>query len=492
MSLSPENENHAYDLVASYPAMEFAARVARRGKYSAPIVDELVIRVVHAAGEISVASVGGLLRLTGAQLESFTEPMLRSGLLTFTDDGLLALGPQGRQAMMQAAGEPPKLSRVEEATEQCSVDVFENAFSFKPSDRRLPARFLEISPRESSDRAVIREQVRQRLLEDYFDHLQYLELYGLRASAPKQIEYIIDLDDGWGDRGQLSVRITLDDRGTPTLEYPDLRSAEQLQKRRMMLGHVESALGVLKASVPALSKQFFLDVVRRASSELQQDDSIDAIQDREYWVDDGVLVTGRLESRSRQTADEFVDRVIAESGLLRGGKERTIKWLLALIPEPDLFVAGRAYRAFLEGTIARLRRRSPKLKVVAVTAYSDIGRYGKTLGPLFNAHVSGYLTDQCLAAVDGLFIPDELAYIVCSDIAPVRGNPPLPRPRSLMTTRLDAVREVSGRVFGSPSLAKVKLVGISAPEWQELSASLRKLTERKEARVLKLRKKKVD
>jgi hypothetical protein len=490
MSLS--RENHAYDLVASYPAMEFSARVARRAKYSAPIVDELVIRVVHAAGEISVASVGGLLRLTGAQLESFTEPMLRSGLLTFTDDGLLALGPQGRQAMRQASGEPPKLSRVEEATEQCSVDVFENAFSFKPSDRRLPARFLEVSPTESSDRAAIRERVRQRLLEDYFDHLQHLELYGLRASAPKQIEYVIDLDDGWGDRGQLSARIILDDRGMPTLEYPDLRSAEQLQKRRMMLGHVESALGALKALVPAASQQFFLDLARRASSELQKDDSLDAIRDREYWLDDGVLVTGRLESRSRQTADGFVDRVMAESGLLRGGKERTIKWLVALFPEPDLFVAGRAYRAFLEGTIARLRRRSPKLKVVVVTPYSDTSRFEKTLGPLFNAHVSGYLGDQNLAGIDGLFIPDELAYIVCSDVAPVRGTSSLPRPRSVMTTRLDVVRELSGRVFGSPSLAKVKLDGISAPEWHELSASLRRLTERREGRVLKLGKTKGD
>lgn len=490
MSLSPEN--YAYDLVTSYPTMEFAARVARRAKYSAPIVDEMVIRVVHSAGEISVASIGGLLRLTGAQLESFTEPMLRSGLLTFTGDGLLALGPQGRQAMMQATGEPPKLSRVEEATEQCSVDVFENAFSFKPSDRRLPARFLEVSPEEPSDRAVIRERVRQRLLEDYFDHLQYLELYGLRASAPKQIEYVIDLDDGCGDRGQLSAWVTLDDRGMPTLAYPDLRSAEQLQKRRMMLGHVESALGALKASVPALSQQFFLDAAKKASSELQQDNSLDAIRDREYWVDDGVLVTGRLESRNRQTADGFVDRVIAESGLLRGGKERTIKWLVALIPEPDLFVAGRVYRAFLEGIIARLRRRSPKLRVVAVTAYSDTSRFAKTLGPLFNAHVSGYSGDQNLAGIDGLFIPDELAYIVCSDIAPVRDNPPLPRPRSLMTTRLDAVRELSSRVFGSPSLAKVKLDGISVPEWQELSTSLRRLTERKEARVLRLRKTKED
>lgn len=490
MNLPPEN--HAYDLVASYPAMEFAARVARRGKYTAPIVDELVIRFVSAAGEISVASVGGLLRLTGAQLESFTEPMLRSGLLTFTDDGLLALGPQGRQAMMQASGEPPKISRVEEATEQCSVDVFENAFSFKPSDRRLPARFLEVAPMETSDRSVIRERVRQRLLDDYFDHLQYLELYGLRASAPKQIEYVIDLDDGWGDRGELSARITLDERGMPTLEYPDLRSAEQIQKRRMMLGHVEAALGALKASVPALSKQFFLDLARRASSELQQDDSLDAIRDREYWVDDGVLVTGRLESRSRQTADGFVDRVIVESGLLRGGKERTVKWLVALIPEPDLFVAGRAYRAFVEGIIARLRRRSSKLRVVAVTAYSDTNRFEKTLGPLFNAHVSGYLGDQNLAGVDGLFIPDEMAYVVCSDIAPVRGNSPLPRPRCLMTTRLDAVRELTGRVFGSPSLAKVKLDGISAAEWHELSGSLRRPTERREGRVLKLGKRKED
>jgi hypothetical protein len=485
-------ENHAYDLVASYPAMEFTARVARRAKYSAPIVDEFVIRVVHAAGEISVASVGGLLRLTGAQLESFTEPMLRSGLLTFTDDGLLALGPQGRQAMRQASGEPPKLSRVEEATEQCSVDVFENAFSFKPSDRRLPARLLEVLPAESSDRAAIRERVRQKLLEDYFDHLQYLELYGLRTSAPKQIEYVIDLDDGWGDRGQLSARITLDDQGMPTLEYPDLRSAEQLQKRRMMLGYVESALSTLKASVPALSQQFFLDVARRASSELQQDDSLDAIRDREYWLDDGVLATGRLESRSRLTADGFVDRVIAESGLLRGGKERTITWLVALIPELDLFVAGRAYRAFLEGTIARFRRRSPKLRVVAVTPYSDTSHFEKTLRPLFNAHVSGYLGDQNLAGIDGLFIPDELAYVVCSDVAPVRGTTSLPRPRSLMTTRLDAVRELSGRVFGSSSLAKVKLDGISAPEWQELSASLRKLTERKQRRVLKLGKTRED
>ena len=486
MSLS--TENHAYDLVASYPAMEFVARVARRGKYSAPIIDELVIRVVHAAGEISVASVGGLLRLTGAQLESFTEPMLRSGLLTFTDEGMLVLGPQGEQAMRQASGEPPRLSRVEEATEQCSVDLFENAFSFKPSDRRLPARFLEISPRESSDRAVIRERVRQRLLEDYFDHLQYLELYKLRASVPKQIEYVIDIDDGWGDRGQLSTRVTLDESGLPTLEYPDLRSADQLQNRRMMLAHVESSLIALKALVPAQSQQFFLDAARRASAELQQDDSLDAIRDREYWLDDGALVTGRLESRSRLTADAFVDRVIVESGLLRGGKERTIDWLVALIPEPDLFVAGRAYRTFIEGTIARLRRRSPKLRVVAVTAYSDTSRFEKTLGPLFNAHVSGYLGDQNLAGLDGLFIPDELAYIVCSDIAPVRGNSPLPRPRSLMTTRLDAVRELSGRVFGSPSLAKVRLDGISTPEWEELSTSLRKLTERRESRVLKLTK----
>lgn len=490
MNLS--RESHAYDLVASYPVMEFSARVARRGKYSAPIIDELVIRVIHAAGQVSVASVGGLLRLTGAQLESFTEPMLRSGLLTFTDDGMLALGTQGRQAMMQAAGEPPKLSRVEEATELCSVDVFDNAFSFKPSDRKLPARFLEVAPRECSDRAIIRDLVRQRLLEDYFDHLQYLELYGLRTSAPKQIEYVIDLDDGCGDRGILSIRVTLDERGMPTLDYPDIRSADQLQKRRLMLGCIEAALGDLKVAVPAESQLFFLDAVRRATSEVQLDTSLDAIRDREYWVDDGVLVTGRLESRSRQTADEFVDRVIVESGLLRGGKERTIKWLVVLIPEPDLFIAGRAYRAFLEGAITRLRRRSPTLKVVAVSACSDTGRIDNTLGALFNARVSGYLDDRSLAAVDGLFIPNELAYIACSDIAPVQGNHFLPRPRSLMTTRLDAVREVSGRVFGSPSLAKVRLDGISSAEWQELSTSLRKLTQRKEGRVLRLRKKKDD
>lgn len=486
MSTLPDS--HAYDLVVSYPAMEFSARVARRGKYSAPIIDELVIRVVHAAGEISVSSIGGLLRLTGAQLESFTEPMLRSGLLTFTEEGLLALGPQGRQAMMQASGDPPKLSRVEEATEQCSVDVFENAFSFKPSDRRLPARLLEVSPRESCDRAEIRERVRERLLEDYFDHLQYLELYGLRASSPKQIEYVIDLDDGWGDHGQLSARITLDHRGMPSLEYPDLMSAEQLQKRRAMLSQVESALGALKTSVPALSQQFFLDAARAASSELQQDASLDAVRDREYWTDDGVLLTGRLESRSRQTADGFVDRVIAESGLLRGDKERTIKWLVALIPEPDLFIAGRAYRAFLEGTITRLRRRSPQLKTIAVTAYSDTRRLEKTLGPLFNARVSGYFGDQNLAGIDGLFIPDELAYLVCSDVSPARGSTLLPRPRSVITTGLDAVRELSRRVFGAPSLSKVKLDGISESEWQELSASLRRLTERKEGRLLKLSK----
>lgn len=486
--MNTPHDSHAYDLVVSYPAMEFSARVARRGKYSAPIIDELVIRVVHAAGEISVSSIGGLLRLTGAQLESFTEPMLRSGLLTFTEEGLLALGPQGRQAMMQASGDPPKLSRVEEATEQCSVDVFENAFSFKPSDRRLPARLLEVSPKESCDRAEIRERVRERLLEDYFDHLQYLELYGLRASSPKQIEYVIDLDDGWGDHGQLSARITLDDRGMPSLEYPDLMSAEQLQKRRAMLAHVESALGALKASVPALSQQFFLDAARAASSELQQDASLDAARDREYWADDGVLLTGRLESRSRQTADGFVDRVIAESGLLRGDKERTIKWLVALIPEPDLFIAGRAYRAFLEGTIARLRRRSPQLKVIAVSACSDTRRLEKTLGPLFNARVSGYFSDQNLAGIDGLFIPDELAYLACSDVSPARGSTALPRPRSLITTGLDAVRELSRRVFRAPSLSKVKVDGISESEWQEISASLRRLTERKESRVLKLSK----
>jgi hypothetical protein len=155
-------------------------------------------------------------------------------------------------------------------------------------------------------------------------------------------------------------------------------------------------------------------------------------------------------------------------------------------------VAGRAYRAFLEGTITRVRRRSSKLKVVAVTAYSDTSRFVKTLGPLFNAHVSGYLGDPTLAGVDGLFIPDELAYIVCSDISPVRGNPSLPRPRCLMTTRLDAVRELTGRVFRTPSLAEVKLDGISTPEWRELSECLRRLTERKQGRVLKLSKTKDD
>jgi hypothetical protein len=127
-----------------------------------------------------------------------------------------------------------------------------------------------------------------------------------------------------------------------------------------------------------------------------------------------------------------------------------------------------------------------------LTAHSDIRHFDNTLGPLFNAQVSGYLGDQNLAGVDGLFIPDELAYIACSDIAPDRGNPRLPRPRSLMTTRLDAVREMSGRVFGSPSLARVKLKEITTAEWQELSAALRRLTQRRESRVLKLRKTKED
>jgi hypothetical protein len=486
------SENLAYDLVVSFPVMEFAARVARRGKYSAPIIDEFVIRVVHAAGDISVSSIGGLLRLTGAQLESFMEPMLRSGLLAFTDAGTLTLGPQGQQAMMQASGEPPKLSRVEEATELCAVDVFDHTFAFKPSDRRTPARLLEVAPAESSDRAVIREHVREDLLVDYFHHQQYLEVYGLRAASPKQIEYVIDLDDGWGDRMELSLRVLLDDRGVPIIDYPDLRSAEQLQKRRALLGHIDAALSVLKSSVPTQSQQFFIELAKKAAGELQLDDSLDAIRDREFWVDGGVLVTGRLESRSRQTADGFVDRVITESGLMRGGKERTIKWVVVLIPEPDLFVAGRSYRAFLEGAFVRLRRRSPKVRVIAVTAYPDASRFETTLGPLFQGHVSGFLGHPSLAGVDGIFIPDELAYVACSDVASSRCATSLPRPRNVVTTHLDAVREISRRIFSSPSLAKVSLDGLTDAEWQELSGMLRKMTDTKEARLLKLSRKKPD
>lgn len=482
----------AYDLVFSFPVMEFAARVARRGKYSAPIIDELVIRVVHAAGEISIASIGGLLRLTGAQLESFTEPMLRSGLLAFTEAGTLTLGAQGQQAMMQAAGEPPKLSRVEEATEVCSVDVFDHAFAFKPSDRRTPARFIEIAPTESSDRALIRERVRINLLEDYFDHQQYLEVYGLRSASPKQIEYVIDLDEGVGDRSELSVRVLLDDLGTPVIDYPDLRSSDQLQKRRNLLGNVEGALGSLKCTVPSQSQQLFIELVMRAAGEMQLDDSLDAIRDREFWVDDGVLATGRLESRSRQTADGFVDRVISESGLLRGGKERATQWIVVLIPEPDLLVAGRAYRGFLEGAIARLRRRSPNAKTVAISACTDISRVDKTLGSLFQGRVSGCVDDLSLAGIDGFFIPDELAYVTCSDVPTAQLGLALPRPRCLMTTRHSAVREVAARIFRSPSLTKVRLEGLSQTEWQELSTLLKRQTEAKEGRLLKLKGKNPD
>lgn len=486
-------DNVAYDLAISFPAMEFTARVARRGRYSAPIMDELVIRVVDAAGEITLASLGGLLRLTGAQLDSFTEPMLRSGLLRVTEGGLLALGSQGRQAMLQAAGEPPKLSRVEEATERCTVDVFDNAFSFRPLDWKQPARYVEIAPVESADRNVIREIVRHKLLDDYFEHLLYLELYGFRAAAPKRIEYVIDLDDGWGERGQLSARVLLDERGVASLEYPDLRSADQLQRRRNLIAVVDSVLARMKASVPALSQQTFIDLARSASHELQLDDSAEAIREQEYWMDDGVLVTGRLESRSRSTADEFVDRVIAESGLMRGGKERTLQWLLVLIPEPELFLAGRAYRTFLDATISKIRRRSPKIKVVAVAAHLSISRLDKTLGSLFNAHVSTSSIDQSLAALDGVFIPDEMAYVACADVpSSLCPSPDLPRPRSFMTTRLDAVREVTRRVFASLVFSNVTLDGVSATEWSELLASLKKLGERKEARVLRLRKKKAE
>lgn len=483
--------NGAYDVVLSFPTLSFAARVARRGKYSAPIMDEFVIRVVDAAGEVSVATVGGLLRLSGAQLESFTEPMLRSGLLAFSDGGLLTLGAQGRQAMMQAAGEPPKLSRVEEATEQCAVDLFDGAFNFKPSDKKPPARFIEVLPREPEDRHHVRERVRQKLLEDYFDHLQYLELYRLRSATPKQIEYVIDLDDGLGDRGQISARIVLNDLGLPELDYPDLRAGEQIQKRRTLLGQFEATLSGIAAAVPPAAQQHFLEVAKCAANQLQQDDSLEAVRLREFWVDDGVIATGRIESRSRATIDLFIDRVIAESGLMRGGKERTLQWLVVLFPEPDLFVAGRAYRGFLDSAVARLKRRSPKLKVVAVAAHPAPLRLDKAFSSLFNAYVSATEADPALAAMDGLFIPDELACVTCADISGTsRTSPHLPRPRSVLTSRLDAVREVSRRIFGSSSLFTPKLDGISDAEWRELLSSLKRLTVHREGRVLRLGQKK--
>jgi hypothetical protein len=166
---------------------------------------------------------------------------------------------------------------------------------------------------------------------------------------------------------------------------------------------------------------------------------------------------------------------------------------LVLIPEPELFLAGRAYRTFLEATISKIRRRSPRIKVLAVAAHSNIARLDKTLGSLFNAHISTSSNDQSLAAVDGMFIPDELAYVACTDVpTSLCPNPALPRPRSFMTTRLDAVREVSRRVFASLAFSNVTMDGVSATEWSELLASLKRLGERKEGRVLRLGKKKTE
>lgn len=480
-------EQCAYDLVVTYPAMEFSARVARRGKYSAPIIDEFVIRVVHAAGESSVASIGGLLRLTGAQLESFIEPMIRSGLLVFTDSGLVALGPQGQQAMRQAAGDPPRLSRVEEATEVCSIDVIDNAFTLRPTDRRPSLRYLDIFPSLSTDRSMIREVVRHKLHDDYFEHQQYLEIYGLRAAVPRQIEYVIDLDDGVGDRAELSARVALDSQGVPFIEYPDLRSADQQQKRRGLIGQIELSLLAMKSRVTPQAQQFFIGLVERALRELQLDESNDGLRDREFWIDEGVLVTGRLESRSRVTADHMIDQVIAESGLMRGDRERSVGWVVAVFPESDLFVAGREYRSFLEGALGRLRRRSPRLRAVAVFPNGEGARGERQLSDLFDARVSGVLNDPSLAGIDGLFIPDELAYVVCSDITSSRGVSGVPRPRNLVTSRLDAVREVTRQVFCSPCLAKVNLDRITDAEWQELSSALRRIPSGREGRLLKLK-----
>lgn len=473
----------AYDLVFSVPTMEFSARVGRSGKYSAPLMDELLIRVLHAAGSLSMGAVASLLRLTVVQLESFLEPLLRSNLLTMTNEGLIALGARGVAAMSYAAGEPPKLTKVEEGSEVFRIDLIDSSFCVTPKDRRPFLDSIVIQPTVGIGRDGVRATAAKLLMEDYAQHGQYLFDHGYRYSPPKEVEYVIDIDEGRGTKSDVNVQVRLDDSGRGYLRFSDLHSGEQLQLRRQTVERIGGICGKLGAGSSTQSRKLFASLADAARDGVSDGASVDAGD--ECWRDETIVCNGRLESRDSGSVLRLVDRVATRLSLLKGDQERFGDWVLVLGSKAEAFAKGRDYLQLLKATLERIKKRSARSKILLVLPEGlPVPNENSLMAKFFDGiAVAG--KDSELDGIDGLFVPNEMAYLAV--ISPgLDGG--VPSYRCITTSDSNTARQIARRIFSSPAFDSMTVVkGIDEAGWIALRSRLRIRADADEAKVLRLK-----
>jgi hypothetical protein len=444
-------------------------------------MDEMLIRTLHVAGTLTFGGVASLLNLTVAQLDSFLQPLLKSNLLAITDDGLLALGTRGVAAMARASGEPPRLTRIEEATETFSVDLVDCRFCVFPNDRRPHFGAITTDPPAGQSRADVKAVVEQALLNDYFAHSEYLNEFGYRRAEPREIEYVVDVDEGRGRTVDLNVRCTLDENGTPRLEFPDLQTEQQRHARRNTLEKVRATFERLREACTAESRKLFRDLLEPLMPRRESSDRLD-----EYWGEESIHCLGRLESRDGVSALRLVNRFLSRLSLLKGDEKRSAEWLVVLASAGTDRSAGRDYAELVRTISNRIKSRSAQTKLILISGGDAALENFGALAKFVDAFVATSTPDIRLCGLDGIFVAGEFAYIAVAD--DLKAGSTVSAQRSVVTASPEYARDIATRIFGGPAFGQISTRQyIEQPAWDSLLEKLRERSKSGEARVLRLK-----
>lgn len=182
--------------------------------------------------------------------------------------------------------------------------------------------------------------------------------------------------------------------------------------------------------------------------------------------------------------------MVSRLGLLKGDQERQADWVVILASGSIGFARGRDYYGLVKSTVAKIKRRSANTKVVVVVPEGANLAEREQLSKFSDAYVDFSVADRDIAGLDGIFVPGELAYVAIADAE--GDGAPFPTQNTLLTIDADIVSEISRRIFSCAAFNQLHSArGMDEKEWNTLRRKLLARTVEAEARVLRLKPKKL-